>query len=75
MDSVSPIATRSAGEPTHPAGDRFTFAMWNTFKQESKLRGQHLGFRPFQTAREADSGDGRCRGAHYPSAQGYGQSA
>lgn len=75
MDSHSPIATRNAGEPPALAGDRFTFAMVNTFKREFSAFGHPVsGFRAFEAARAADCGDGRCRGAHYP-AQGYGRLA
>lgn len=78
MDSHSPIAARNAGEPSDSVA-RFTFAMWNTFKWESDARDEHLslapGFRPFQAARAADCGDGRCRGAYHPTASGQGHAA
>ncbi len=83
MDSECPTTVRIAGEPTHPAGETFTFAAWDTFKPEfrgSRHRGgdwnrRSVFARAYRSARAADCGDGRCRDASHPSAQGYGRPA
>ena len=80
MDSDSPTAPRIAGEQTHPAGETFTFAPWDTFKSEFGGARHHADdrthrsvyTRAYRSARAADCGDGRCRHASHPSATGYG---
>jgi hypothetical protein len=81
MDSECPNVVRIAGEPTHPAGETFTFPTWDDDTSEfpgSRHRGglggrRSVFVRAHQSARAADCGDGRCRDASHPSAQGYGR--
>jgi hypothetical protein len=83
MDSDRPNAVRIAGEPTHPAGETFTFTMWDGFESEFRTPRHRAGVgyrrsvfvRAYRSARAADCGDGRCRAASHPSATGYGHPA
>jgi hypothetical protein len=81
MDSDRPITVRIAGEPTRPAGETFTFGTRDGFKSELRTARHPTGdrrsvfVRAYRSARAADCGDGRCRAASHPSAQGYGRPA